>query len=127
MGLRAMLAALLLNSSVVLACDEFKIPFEVVTEADRGTSVRYRVEAPLEYGGWKLSGGVYQFSGTRISMYLYTGSEFEGMGVFFVELDKKNIEESKAEIIYTPMEKIDENGVKSVSLCVYSQEVKFGI
>jgi len=122
---------LMLSPIAAIACDKFKIPVEVINEHqveptyERGAG--FLILAPLEFEGWKLSGGSYKNGNNQIPMQFYIDPEHEGKGVMYLKLDQHFIKDSKVLVSYTPVEKIDENGVSSIALCLHTEEVSFDI
>ena len=129
--LKSIILLLVFISANSLACEKFRIPIEVInryqTESnfDRGT--RYLILAPLEFEGWRLSSGTYRNGNNQIPMSFHLDPEHEGKGIIFLTLDKHFIKDSKVLISYKPIEKNDENGTKSLALCLHVEEVSFGI
>ena len=128
---RSIVFLIMFGPITVFACDKLKIPIEVINEYQvkptYERSAGFLILAPLEFKGWKLSGGSYQNGNNQIPMQFYLDPEHEGKGVMYLKLDQHFIKDTKVLVSFTPQEKIDENGESWLALCLHTEEVSFDI
>ena len=120
-------------ASPLLACDKFEIPIELRNEdgltPTKEKAVSYEVRAPIEYKGWKISGAAYHSGRNLLPLAMTKDYENDSNNaLFFARLTKNLAEKGKVIVSYTPVPKTDKSGkIISVSPCLHTQEISFGI